>query len=131
MSQDVSKDVIDVPTSGETASTLPPEFFTHPMPDRNATYAEIRETCPVRAINHPEGADAYIVAEIWHERPEALTGDQYDATMDYPLLGAILSFTGAGRLDWRVVGQHHTIAALVRDDDARSFAARLDRALTV
>jgi cyclomaltodextrinase len=75
--------------------------------------------------------DAYIVAEIWHERPEALTGDQYDATMDYPLLGAILSFTGAGRLDWRVVGQHHTIAALVRDDDASSFAARLDRALTV
>jgi len=75
--------------------------------------------------------DAYIVAEIWHERPDALTGDRFDALMDYPLMGAILSFTGAGRLDPRVVGQHRTIAGLVRDDDAPAFAARLDRALGI
>jgi cyclomaltodextrinase / maltogenic alpha-amylase / neopullulanase len=76
-------------------------------------------------------AEAYIVAEIWHERPDALTGDRFDALMDYPLMGAILSFTGAGRLDRRVVGQHHTVAALVSEDDAPAFATRLDRALHV
>jgi neopullulanase len=76
-------------------------------------------------------ADAYIVAEIWHERPDQLTGDMYDALMAYPLLGAILSFVAAGRLDRRVVAQHHTIDALVHDDDAAAFAARLDRALTL
>jgi cyclomaltodextrinase len=75
--------------------------------------------------------DAYIVAEIWHEKPEALTGDMYDALMNYPLLGAILSFTGTGHLDRRVLSQHQTVLTLVHDDDAPAFAARLDRALSV
>ncbi|MEU2315686.1 cytochrome P450 [Streptomyces albidoflavus] len=45
------------------ADTLPPEFFTHPIDDRNATYAQLRSACPVRAINHPPGAEAYIVSD--------------------------------------------------------------------
>ena len=81
----------------------------------------------VRAVN-PE---AYLVAEIWHEKPEDLQGDMYDALMNYPLAAAILSFTAAGRIDRRVTAQHFTINAQVRDDDAPAFAARLDRALTV
>ncbi|GHI89139.1 cytochrome P450 hydroxylase [Streptomyces xanthophaeus] len=42
---------------------LPPEFFTHPLEDRNAQYANLRQSCPVRAINHPPGAEAYIVSD--------------------------------------------------------------------
>jgi cytochrome P450 len=56
----VNKDVTE--TTSVAQEPLPPEFFTHPLPDRNAIYAELREKCPVRAINHPEGAEAYIVA---------------------------------------------------------------------
>lgn len=47
----------------DTDQPLPPEFFTHPMEDRDAIYLQLREKCPVRAINHPEGADAYIVTD--------------------------------------------------------------------
>ena len=74
--------------------------------------------------------DAYIVAEIWYEKPETLRGDQYDALMNYPLGAAITSFVGAGRLDRRVVDQQFTIAQTVRDEDAPTFAGRLERALT-
>ena len=75
--------------------------------------------------------EAYIVAEIWHEAPTALAGDMYDAQMNYGLGSAITSFVSAGRLDRRVVDQHFTVAASVRDDDAAGFAARLNRSLTV
>ena len=75
--------------------------------------------------------EAYIVAEIWHERPDALHGDRYDALMNYPLGAAITSFVGAGRLDWRVIQQQGTLAAALRDDDGPAFAARLQHALTV
>ena len=81
----------------------------------------------VKAVN-PE---AYIVAEIWHEKPSDVRGDMYDALMNYPLAEAILSFTGAGRHDRRVLGQHFNLSATVHDDDAATFAARLDRALTI
>jgi cyclomaltodextrinase len=75
--------------------------------------------------------DAYIVAEIWHEKPSALGGDMYDALMNYPLAEAILSFVGAGRLDRRVIAQHFNLDASVRDEDAATFAGRLQRALTI
>lgn len=74
--------------------------------------------------------EAYIVAEIWDERPEALQGDRYDALMNYPLGAAITSFVGAGRLDGRVLTQQINLARSVRDEDAPTFAARLDRAMT-
>lgn len=74
---------------------------------------------------------AYIVAEIWHEKPGDLGGDMYDALMNYPLATAIVSFTGAWRLDRRVIAQHTTINAMVRDDDAPTFAGRLERALSI
>jgi cyclomaltodextrinase len=75
--------------------------------------------------------EAYIVAEIWHEDPDRLRGDQYDALMNYPLGSAITSFVGAGRLDRRVLDQHGTVGRAVHDDDGPAFAARLSRALTV
>ncbi len=75
--------------------------------------------------------EAYIVAEIWHEKPGDLGGDMYDALMNYPLATAIISFTGAWRLDRRVIAQHLTIDAMVRDDDAPTFAMRLERAMSI
>ncbi|MEU6809455.1 cytochrome P450 [Streptomyces sp. NPDC046831] len=67
MTQDITeagpaKDAGALP-SGAEREPLPPEFFTHPLDDRNGTYAQIRRSCPVRAINHPPGAEAYIVAD--------------------------------------------------------------------
>ena len=45
-------------------------------------WREFRRRC--RAVN----PDAYIVGEIWHEKPEWLAGDTFDALMNYPLTEA-------------------------------------------
>ena len=75
--------------------------------------------------------DAYIVAEIWHEKPQDLRGDMYDALMDYPLGWAITSFVGAGRLDRSVLDRTSEIGSAVYDVDGHGFAERLARAMTV
>ncbi len=75
-----------------------------------------------RAIN-PE---AYIVAEIWRERPQWVSGDTFDALMNYPLTEALLSFTAARQLDMEVVATQHEYREFVRPMDGRSFATRLD-----
>src|SRR5262245_8438354 len=56
-------------------------------------WQEFRRRC--RAVN-PE---CYIVGEIWHEAPDWLRGDRFDAVMNYPLAQAILGFTAQGHLD--------------------------------
>ncbi|WP_158847576.1 cytochrome P450 family protein [Saccharothrix deserti] len=42
---------------------LPPEFFNGPNPNRHADNARLRSKCPVHQVNHPEGAEAYIVMD--------------------------------------------------------------------
>ncbi len=42
---------------------------------------------------------AYVVAEIWHHKPEWLQGDMFDAFMNYPLNRALLGFAAQDRLD--------------------------------
>ncbi|WP_407552221.1 cytochrome P450 [Streptomyces sp. Pv4-95] len=59
----MTQDATEVPASGKADEPLPPEFFTEPLEDRYTRYAELREQCPVRAINHPPGAEAYIVSD--------------------------------------------------------------------
>jgi glycosidase len=81
----------------------------------------------VTALN-PE---AYIVAEIWEERPEALQGDQYHGLMNYPFMSAVLSFVAADHHDDEVIGSHFTIRAHVRRDDGPEFARRLEHVLTM
>jgi neopullulanase len=81
----------------------------------------------VRALN-PE---AWLVAEIWWERPGAVAGDTFDATMNYPLGAAILSFVGAGRLDRRVLAQQSTLDATIRDLDAGGFLDRVDHLMAI
>jgi glycosidase len=48
----------------------------------------------MRAIN-PE---AYIVGEIWEVNPEYLTGERFDALMNYAFTEAALAFTGRDRI---------------------------------
>ena len=75
----------------------------------------------VRAAN-PE---AYTVGEIWHVAPEWLSGDRFDALMNYPLAEAILSFVGGQHLNEAVVRAHHEYGPNVRRDDGPGFASRL------
>jgi cyclomaltodextrinase len=41
-----------------------------------------------KAVN----SETYLVGEIWHEGPEWLTGDRFDALMNYPLSEVIIAF---------------------------------------
>lgn len=74
--------------------------------------------------------EAYIVAEIWQDRPTALEGDQYDALMNYPLASAVLSFVGGPHLDQRILNQHFELAATIRPEDGPTFARRLQHVMT-
>jgi neopullulanase len=69
--------------------------------------------------------EAYTVGEIWHVAPDWLEGDRFDATMNYPLAEAILSFAGGQRLDLQVVQQHHEYGPTIRPEDGPTFARRL------
>jgi len=77
----------------------------------------------VRAVD-PE---AYLVAEIWHPKPEWLTGEQFDALMDYPLAGAIVGYAGGSHLDRAVVAVHDELNGLVLPRDGAAFGAELER----
>ena len=45
------------------AEPLPPEFFNEPGRDPHSWAKAVREGCPVHKINHPPGAEAYVVAD--------------------------------------------------------------------
>jgi glycosidase len=79
----------------------------------------------VKAIN-PE---AYIVAEVWHEEPRFLQGDQYDAYMNYPLAASITSFAGASHLDRRVLRQHFGLDSTIYPIDGAELGRRIEHSL--
>jgi neopullulanase len=81
----------------------------------------------VRAVR----PDAYIVAEIWREKPDWVSGDTFDATMNYPLTEALLSFTAARRLDMDVVSRQHEYRDFVRPIDGPEFAGRLEHLVSM
>ena len=81
----------------------------------------------VRAIN----PDAYIVAEIWREKPEWLTGDTFDALMNYPLAETLLSFAAARQLDMDVLMTQDQYRDFVRPIDGPELAARLEQMLMI
>jgi neopullulanase len=81
----------------------------------------------VRAVN----PDAYIVAEIWREKPEWVRGDTFDALMNYPLTEALLSFTAARHLDMAVIAKQHEYRDFVRPIDGVGFAHRLEHILAM
>jgi cyclomaltodextrinase len=82
----------------------------------------------VRAIN-PE---AYIVGEIWHEAQRWLQGDQFDATMNYLISAASLSFFGGPRLNMNITKQAGELGQRVRPEmSANDFADEIDRLLNL
>jgi cyclomaltodextrinase len=87
-------------------------------------WAEFRRR--VRAVN-PE---AYIVAEIWHIKPDWLGPHAFDAMMDYPLAWAILGFVAGRQLDRTVVSEHGIIRKILQPIDAATFVDQLEGALS-
>jgi cyclomaltodextrinase len=81
----------------------------------------------VRHIN-PE---AYLVGEIWHEAPDWLGGDRFDALMNYPLGLAILGFVGGRHIDRDVAARQSDYRNSLHELDGAAFGERLERCLTV
>jgi neopullulanase len=79
----------------------------------------------VRAIN----PQAYIVGEIWYDARRWLQGDQFDASMNYPVTGACLSFLPGNHLDLNTTLQAGGYRGMVEHIDAHEFANRIDGVL--
>jgi neopullulanase len=75
--------------------------------------------------------DAYLVGEIWVEAPEWLTGDRFDALMNYPLGIAILGFAGGGWLDRAAIKRQSDYRRSLIALDGPAFGARLERLMTL
>jgi neopullulanase len=91
--------------------------------DDDSFWQEFRRR--VKAIN-PE---AYIVGEIWHEAHRWLQGDQFDASMNYLITAATLTYFGGHRLDLGTVNQCGGLQGRVHNhtSDASTFANEIDR----
>jgi neopullulanase len=77
-----------------------------------------------RSVVKGANPEAYLVGEIWHEAERWLQGDQFDAVMNYPRLGPVLSFFGAETL--RSYDHPHLAIAPV---EAPAFAREMVRLL--
>ncbi len=88
-------------------------------------WREFRVRC--RAVN----PDAYIVAEIWREKPQWVSGDTFDALMNYPLTEALLSFAGAGHIDAKELQTQHEYRESVAPIDGPTFAGRLEHLMNM
>jgi cyclomaltodextrinase len=86
--------------------------------DDRTFWAEFRARC--RAIN-PE---AYLVGEIWQVAPDWVSGDRFDALMNYPLAEAIIGYVGGRALNEALLRSHHEYGRVVRLDGAQ-FAASI------
>ncbi len=76
----------------------------------------------VRAIN----PDAYLIGEIWDEAADWLSGDRFDALMNYPLTLAILGFIGGDRLDTAVIARQANYRRDLVALDGPGFGSRLE-----
>jgi len=70
--------------------------------------------------------DCYIVGEIWHDARRWLQGDQFDASMNYPVTAACLSFFAGSHLDLEQTLRADGFRGQVQPMDARAFADRID-----
>ncbi|HLO34602.1 MAG TPA: glycoside hydrolase family 13 protein, partial [Candidatus Deferrimicrobium sp.] len=75
----------------------------------------------VRAVR----PDAYLVGEVWSESPEWLTGDRFDALMNYPLGLAILGFASAGRVNQAAIDGQSDYHRFLHAIDGPAFGERL------
>ena len=81
----------------------------------------------VRAVR----PDAYLVGEIWTESPEWLTGERFDALMNYPLGLAILGFASAGRVDQAAIDGQADYHRFLHPIDGPAFGDRLRHLLSI
>lgn len=88
--------------------------------DDDAFWQEFRRR--VRSVN-PE---AYIVGEIWHDARRWLQGDQFDASMNYPVTAGCISFFPGPHLDLEQALRVGGFRGQVRNMDAREFADHID-----
>jgi cyclomaltodextrinase / maltogenic alpha-amylase / neopullulanase len=86
----------------------------------DAFWQEFRQR--VRSVN----PDAYIVGEIWHDARRWLQGDQFDASMNYLLTAACLSFFPGANLDLEAALRVGGFQSQVYPVDAQGFADRID-----
>jgi len=91
--------------------------------DDPSFWQEFRRRC--RAAN-PE---AYLVGEIWNVAPDWVSGDRFDALMNYPLGEAIIGYVGGASLNYPLLRSHHEYAS-VTELDAPAFAERLAELLS-
>lgn len=85
--------------------------------DDDSFWREFRRRC--KQIN-PE---AYIVGELWGDAHRWLSGDQFDAQMNYPFMRAALGFFGGHNLDQS--DTIHTGLGYIQALDAPAFARSL------
>lgn len=81
----------------------------------------------VKAIN----PDAYLVGEIWNDARRWLQGDQFDASMNYLVTGACLSFLTGKHLDSNTTYQVGGYKEIVNPVDANGFAERINSILAM
>ena len=79
----------------------------------------------VREVN----GEAYILAEVWDDRPELLDGHSFDGLMNYPLLATIVGFAAGEHLD-RPAEQKTWLGRNLLPLDGEGFGARLDRLMS-
>ncbi len=91
--------------------------------DDDSFWQEFRHR--VKAIN-PE---AYIVGEIWYDARRWLQGDQFDASMNYLVTAACLSFFTGKHLDLTETMKTGGYHGQVRRMDAHEFANQIDAIL--
>jgi cyclomaltodextrinase / maltogenic alpha-amylase / neopullulanase len=75
--------------------------------------------------------DAYLVGEIWYPKPEWLTGEHFDAVMNYPLLEAVVGFVAGRHLDHAVIGTQATLRDRIAPLDGPAFGTRISELLAL
>lgn len=93
--------------------------------DDDSFWREFRRR--VRAAN----PDAYLVGEIWHDGGRWLQGDQFDASMNYPVTAACIGFFTGRHLNLDEALRASGFRGQLDRMDARTFADRLDRCLSL
>ena len=80
----------------------------------------------VKAVN----PDAYLVGEVWDEAPDWVSGDRFDALMNYPLGMTILGFVGGPAIDATVTATQANYSRSLVPLDGGTFAAVVERLLS-
>ncbi|MBN2384963.1 glycoside hydrolase family 13 protein [bacterium] len=78
-----------------------------------------------RTRTKAKNRQAYLLGEIWHEAPEWLRGDRFDAVMNYPLTRICLGYFLGARLDQALLAR--TSFRSIRPLTGTEFLTEADR----